>query len=232
MRRAVVCGLALGFAAPAAHAQAALLGPGAAFISIGVSQISNGELDDRLAAHGYPTFGRQATNIGIGGYRILSSGVMVVAELNGLMLGEKSYATGDVGFGGGHATLGVGYMFKLSRSARVYPRIGLGAGGFGVWFDKPADSVRFDDVLDNPVSTVTTHEPSMSRDGMVIDLGAGGELGRMRRGAGPIVGLRVGYLVAPFSSRWVSYDQKVSGGPDSNISGAYVRVVIGGAWRR
>ena len=62
------------------EAQSALLGPGAAFMGGGISGIGTGELDDRLAERGYPTFGGTAAAVSGGGYRILSNGVMLGAE--------------------------------------------------------------------------------------------------------------------------------------------------------
>ena len=215
-----------------AAAQASLLGPGAAFISGGVSQLATREIDDRLASEGYPTFGSTTTTIGIGGYRTLRSGLMLGAEFNGLIMGEKKAGDREIGFGGGYATLGAGYRVNVSPRIRVYPRIGLGGGGFGLWFDNDTDSVDFNSVLRDPQPVPATRETVMNRSGGVIDLGAGVEFLRSRRGSGALVGIRFGYLVAPFNSSWDQYSRKVTGGPDSSISGLYIRGVLGGAWSR
>jgi hypothetical protein len=226
--------IALAFAfcdAKPSNAQAALLGPGAAYIGEGISQLQTKNLDDRLAANGYPTFGRDAVTLGLGAYRILSTKVMLGFEGTGIIIGEEPHQGGEVGLGGGYATLGLGYMTQLSSRVRAYPRIGIGAGGFGLWIENADDSIPFDDVLANP-RPVENDETILSRDGFVTDIGAGIEfLPRQRRG--PMIGLRFGYLVAPFSSAWDLFeDRKATGGPDASISGPYIRVVIGGAWRR
>jgi hypothetical protein len=214
-----------------ADAQAALLGPGAAFIGAGVSHTRTTELDERLAAHGYPTFGRNPFTINLGAYRILSSRVLLGFEGNGLVFGEKSDEGGDVGTGGGYATLGVGYMLQLSPRIRAYPRLGIGAGGMGMWIENDADSIPFDDVLANP-RRGSNKETILSRDGFVADVGAGVEFLRARR-SGAMLGLRVGYLIAPFSSAWDLVDTgKASSGPDATIAGPYIKVLIGGAWTR
>jgi len=218
-------------AATSAGAQASLLGPGAAYIGGGVSRTETDELDDRLAAHGYPTFGNTPGAVTLGGYRILSSRVMLGAELNGLIFGEKKNGGREVGVGGGYATLGVGYMIDVSRRVRAYPRLGVGGGGFGVWIRDESDSVDFNSVLDNP-QPAPLRDPVLSRDGLVVDLGGGAQLMRSHRGRGPLIGLRFGYLFAPFDSSWDFYDRKATGGPDATISGPYVRIVVGGAWRR
>ena len=226
--------LALGAgAAGTAEGQQALLGPGAAFVAAGVSGMATGELDDRLAARGYPTFGRTATSLGIGAYRLLRSGVMLGGEAHGLIVGEETRGGRVAGLGGGHATLGVGYAVRLSPRARVYPRLGIGAGGLAMWIESAADTVDFDDVLADP-RPVAGRQPVLSRDGVVLDLGAGAELLPGGRGGGPLIGVRLGYLAAQFGSRadWQLHERTARGGPAATIAGPYVRVVIGGAWSR
>lgn len=211
-----------------AEAQADLLGPGAGFIAAGVSGIATEELDDWLAGRGYPTFGSTAVVIGLGGYRILSSGVMLGAEFNGLIIGEEPHEGRKMGLGGGYVTLGGGYMVNLSPRARVYPRVGVGAGGMGLWVESQ-DSVDFEDVLEGPVPDRAT---VLNRAGMVVDLGAGAEFLPGGPG-GPLIGLRAGYLAVPFNPDWVtSYGHPVRGGPEASIAGPYVRVTVGWAWRR
>lgn len=215
--------------AASAEAQADLLGPGAGFIAVGSSGIATGELDDWLAARGYPTFGGTAVSVGFGGYRTLSNGVMLGGEFNGLIIGEEEHEGREVGLGGGSLTLGVGYVVNLSPRARVYPRLGLGVGGMGLWIERQ-DTVGFEEVLAGETS-VPDRENVLSRDGMVVDLGAGAEfLPAGRRG--PLIGLRAGYLAANFGAEWDAYEHTVVGGPEASIAGPYARVTVGWAWRR
>jgi hypothetical protein len=232
VRRAALAGvlaLALSVGAETAQAQADFLGPGAGFISVGAQGIDTGELESFLDARGYPTFGRTAVTVGLGAYRILSSGVMLSGEFNGLIIGEEEHGGGDVGLGGGYVTLGVGYAVNLSPRARIYPRLGVGVGGMGLWVNQE-DTVAFEDVLSGR-TPIPLREPVLSRDGVVFDLGAGAEIlpGGRR---GPLIGVRAGYLAAPFSSDWDAYELTATGGPDSSISGPYARLTVGWAWRR
>lgn len=219
-------------AAGSAKAQAALLGPGAAYLGGGVSGIDTGALDDRLVSRGYPAFGGTAAVLGVGAYRILGGGVMLGFEGNGLVMGEEEHDGGEVGLGGGYATLGLGYAVRLSRRARAYPRLGIGVGGLGMWIESEEDSVDFDEVLEDPAPASGAREPVLSRDGVVLDAGGGLELTPMGRGSGVLVGVRFGYLYAPFESSWDFYERTAAGGPDASISGAYLRVIVGVAWRR
>jgi hypothetical protein len=196
---------------------------------VGASGIATGELDDWLAARGYPTFGRSAVAVGLGGYRILSSGVMLGGEFTGLVIGEEAHQGREVGLGGAYATLGVGYVVNLSPRLRVYPRLGLGGGGMALSVDS-RDSVDFEELLAG-LTPVPDRQTLLTRDGVVADLGAGAEyLPRGRRG--PLIGLRVGYVTASFSSTWHTDGHTVVGGPDASIAGPYVRMMVGWAWKR
>ena len=234
---AVLGALVFGIAANPLQGQAALIGPGAAFISGGVSQLSTGDLDDRLAAEGYPTFGRKASTLGVGAYRIFSNRILLGFEGHGFIVGDEEHQGRNVGLSGGYATLGVGYVFTASPRVRLYPRIGIGAAGIALEMESDADAVEFDDALTGGGPVPVDRDPVLSRDGIAFDVGAGIELLRTSRGSGPFIGLRVGYLAAPFDSSWdyyerASYVREATGGPDATPSGPYLRVVIGGAWRR
>ncbi|HEU0078448.1 MAG TPA: hypothetical protein VFQ76_12400, partial [Longimicrobiaceae bacterium] len=206
--------------------------PDAAFISAGVSGIATEELDDRLAARGYPTFGSTATAVGFGGYWGLPGGWMLGGEFNGLIIGDEPHQGRTVGLGGGYATLGVGYAVELSPRVRLYPRLGLGAGGLALWFESD-DTVGFDEVLADP-GPLPGRQPVLSHDGVVVDLGAGAELLPGGRGRGPLIGVRLGYLAALFGSDsdWQLYEYTASGGPPATIAGPYVRAVVGVGRRR
>jgi len=217
---------------PARAQRGLLLGPGAEFVGAGVSRLATGELDGRLAAQGYPTFGRTPLALSLGGHRILSSRLMLGAEWHGIIHGNEEHEGREVGLGGGYGTLALGYAVELSPRARVYPRLGLGGGGMGVWIETPRDAVGFDEVLGDPDShqdhvVGPDRQTTLSTGGMVVDLGAGGELLSRRGGRGPMIGLRLGYLAMPFRPSWRQFERPVSGGPRATLAGPYVRVVIG-----
>lgn len=222
--------LSLAIAGSPAGAQQSLLGPGAAFISLGGARVSTEALDERLAANSYPTFGTKAGGAGIGGYRIVRGNLLIGAEITGLDLGQKPHNGSQVWLGGGHGTLGIGFVKDLTPRVRVYPRLGLGGGGLTLLI-QTEDTTTFDAVLANPAPTAN-RDRHMSRDGGVIDLGGGLEF--QPRGGGPLIGVRLGYILASFgsTSNWQLLDGTATGGPDASISGPYLRLVLGGAWRR
>ena len=228
--RAAIVATAFACLAPArAAAQLDLLGPGAAFASVGGARVSTAELDDWLGARGFPTFGRSAVSIGIGGYRLFGNGVMLGAEAQGFVIGDDEVERGRVGLGAGYATVGVAYAIDVSPRLRVYPRVGLGPGGMALWVESE-DTLDFDDVLEDG-TPAPQRAPNLARDGLVVDLGAGAEL-LPRDRSGFTIGVRAGWLTGPFTDRWEMYEHEVRGGPDASLGGPYARVTFGWAWTR
>ena len=214
------------------RAQSALLGPGTAFFGIGTSGITTAPLDDRLAARGYPAMGRTAMAFNVGLYRILSGGVTLGAEWHGLNIGHGTRDGRAVDLGGGYGTIGIGYMVQLSPRARIYPRLGLGGGGLGLWLERDSATAGFDEVLADPEPVPVLRDPVLSRGGVVVDLGAGGEFLLRARGSGVLLGVRLGYLAAPSSNDWRLYSYFISDGPAATLAGPYIRALIGVAWKR
>lgn len=221
--------MCVGGAAPAAAQDDGFLRGAAGYLGIGMSGITTGELDDRLEARGYPTFGSTAVGMNLGAYGVLPSGIMLGGEWHGLIIGDGVHDGRRVGIGGGYGTLGLGYLIERSPRLRVYPRIGLGGGGMGLWFDRDS-VVAFDAVLANPRSA-PPREPVLSTGTAVIDLGAGAELLLGGWARGLLAGVRLGYLAAPFESNWSMHGVDVSGGPDASVAGPYIRFVVGAGGR-
>jgi hypothetical protein len=216
-----------------------VFGPGAEFIGVGVSRLETKALDDRLAASGYPTFGQTPRGVNLGGYRILWGAWTLGAEWHGIVFDGTTHDGREVGQGGGYGTVGVGRVVELSPRIRVYPRLGLGGGGMGLWIEDPeVPPVAFDDVLRDPARY---RDPLGSRArttvisyaSAVMDFGAGAELLSRLSGRGPMIGLRVGYLAVPSSTRnWQLYDRRISDGPAASIAGPYIRLLLGTGRRK
>ena len=229
--------LVLGAATRLPAQEQLLFGPGAEFFGLGLSRLATGELDDRLAAQGYPTFGRTAVGVSLGGYRIFRRRWTLGAEWQGIIQGAEEHQGRTVGFGGGYGTIGVGRVVELSPRVRVTPRVGFGGGGFGLWFDRPEPSVGFDAVLGDPDryrDSVRGYlsETVLSHGSALVDLGVGVELLARATGRGPMLGLRVGYLAMPSTTEWQLRERPVTGGPEASLAGPYVRVMIGTGRRR
>ena len=232
-RIAIIAGLAFSITA-SIPAQAQWF-QGAGYIAAGVSGTSTGKLNDMLTASGYPAFGGTAADISIGAYATIARRILLGAEWNGLILGEQQHQQRSVWLGGGYGTLGAAYAVNISRPPRIYPLLGIGIGGLGLLFESSEDTVAFRDVLadaDGQADLSRGFEPSLTREHSVVDIGAGAEFLSSRSGRGTLIGLRLGYVVAPSSSRWQLNHRAVSDGPSATMAGPYVRVLLGlGAWR-
>jgi hypothetical protein len=214
-----------------ASAQQALLRPGAFFFSVGGAHVATSELDDRLRANNYPTFGQGAGSAGIGGYLTLSNRIMLGAEITGVSFEKKPHNGDEVGLAGGHATFTLGYMKELSPRWRVYPRFGLGAGGLTLWVQN-SDTATFDSILANP-QPVVERTRLLTSDGGVVDLGVGAEFLPHRTG-GWVLGARTGVLLAGSRGghEWWTQNGIATNAPDASLTGFYLRLVVGGAWSR
>lgn len=209
---------------------------GAGYIGAGCAGTATGELDDVLSARGYPTFGRSSVILGIGMYGTIDNRVMLGGEWNGLIKGNREHEGRTVYLGGGYGTLGIGYAVNMSRRLRVYPRVGVGVGGFGLVFETREDTVNFDDALADPdgyAEMSRGYLPSFNREHGVVDVGAGLEYMPTRSGRGTFIGLRLGYLFASSSdTAWEFNKRPVTGGPPASVAGPYIRMVLGAGARR
>jgi hypothetical protein len=199
------------------------------FFATGLSEIATTGLNDRLAATGHPTFGSRPIAINLGAYRLLRSGVMLGGEWHFLDVGHDEHQGREVGLGAGYATLGIAYAFSPTQRVRVYPRLGLGIGGMGLWSEERDSSVAVD--LDSWLADPRADPEftTLSQGSMVVDLGGGAEL-LLRRNGGPLVGARLGYVATPFDQGWTRDGRPVTGAPSATVAGPYVRIVMG--WRR
>lgn len=193
------------------------------------------EVDDRLAGRRYPRLAGQVHSATLGGYRTLGRGILIGAEWNGLLIGQGTGAGGrGVGMGGGYATVAVGLATDISPRIRILRRLGFGLGGIGLWFegeDSPEQptEIRFDEVLENPDRFLMPgNEPlTLSRDGVVIDLGVEMEVAVRPAGRSPVLGIRVGYLAEPWPGSWHLKGAEVIDAPAASIDGPYLRIFTG-----
>ena len=160
---------------------------------------------------------------------------MLGGEWTGLIMGDDEHEGRKVGLGGGYGTLGLGYVVDLSPRVRVYPRLGLGGGGMGLWIESRADAVDFDEVLANPdrhsERADSTRQTVLSRGSALLDLGAGADFLPGGWARGLVIGVRLCYLAAPSGSGWGLYERDARGGPAATFTGPYFRVVLGGGPR-
>lgn len=229
----------MGLSGPAALAQAppddaasdrpAPHGGGAGFFAIGTNAVGIDALNDRLDAAGYPTFGAAFLSLGGGGYSVVGGRVLLGGEGHGLIRPAQTVGGRDVTVGGGYGLATLGYLAVARSNWRVYPQLGLGAGGFTVDIGSTGEAA-FDDVLDDP-----NRRAELTRGSLLVSLAANAtytfsgpdEAGGFR------IGLQAGYLLAPLSGDWQLDDTALDDAPDtSGFGGPFVRLLIGGGGGR
>ncbi|RMF62494.1 MAG: hypothetical protein D6743_12075 [Calditrichaeota bacterium] len=201
---------------------------GSGYFMVGGHQLRLSALNAALSRHGYPTFSQGFVSLGGGGYGFFNR-LMVGGEGHGLLSPDGSRRRGDfkTSLTAGYGFFDLGYLIVADGPMRVYPVFGFGGGGLSLKI-RPTESLTFDDVLSDPRRGAT-----LSTGGLLLNLGFGaeyafytGEDGAYRRGL--VVGLRVGYVLAPVKGDWSLEGLDVGGGPDLGITGPYVRLLFGG----
>lgn len=197
---------------------------GGGFFAIGVHAAEIDPLNERFRGAGYPTFPSEMIAVGGGGYGVVAHRLLLGGEGYGLIAPSRGYQGREISVGGGYGLFTVGYRFRLASELRAYPQVGVGGGGLSVEIAS-AGSERFEDVLENPNRSATLEKGSF-----LISLGVGLEY-RFRMSEkrnGFQIGLRAGYLLAPYESDWQLDNSQLSGGPDATLDGPFLRLLIGG----
>lgn len=196
------------------------------YFLIGPQWLQLGDLNDRLAGAGYAGFEESFLSIGGGGHAIIGRWI-VGGEGHGVVHREAQNGAFNTKIGGGWGAFNVGYVVWRPGDIFVYPKLGVGGGGYDLTFAS-REAVTFDDLLANPA-----RESRVTMGGLLVDLGVGADwliaLGaRRHHGRGGLVlGLRAGYLLMPLRSDWTLDEVEASGGPNVGIQGPYVRAAIG-----
>ncbi|MFB6278570.1 MAG: hypothetical protein ABEK75_03620 [Salinibacter sp.] len=197
---------------------------GAGFFAIGTHFTDLGPLNSQLSSAGYPTFASETVSIGGGGYGVTNR-ILLGGEGHGLITADRGLNGRNVSVGGGYGLFTLGYLFRPSPSARVFPQLGLGGGGLRLEIGSAGDASEFDDVLSNPNRRAT-----VGRASLLVRLGAGleYEFSAPDEEGGFRLGLRAGYMLSPLNSDWQLDETSLSGGPDATMQGPFIHLTIGG----
>lgn len=199
---------------------------GAGFFAIGTNVIGIDALNDRLESFGYPTFGSAFLSLGGGGYGLVGGRFVLGGEGHGLIRPAQSVGGREVTAGGGYGLATLGYLAVAQSNWRVYPQVGVGAGGLTLDIGSTGAVTDFDDVLDDP-----NRRAELTRGSLLVSLAVNltyDAFSAPEDEGGFRVGLQAGYLLAPLSSDWQLDDATLDDGPDAGFGGPFVRLLIGG----
>ena len=204
----------------------------------GWQNLDLGNLNGALTEAGYPAFDEGVFTVG--GFGLGSSvRFLIGGEGHGLITNEETTAEGTfrTRLSGGYGLFTVGYLAAQGPRWDVYPLVGVGAGGLTMEIVERS-SPTFDDVLDEPARS-----SRLTTGGFLASLGVGADL---RFGSphdwrdeddeddeegegGLLLGLRAGWLWSPGDWQWELDElNDVAGGPETNLTGFYIRVSLGG----
>ena len=202
---------------------------GKGYFMIGWSSLDLAPLNEVLVPNGYPTFSEDFMSLGGGGHAVLGRLVLggqghgYLAQGHDAVLPAGNYRTSVAG---GAGFFDVGLVLWSRGSTTFTPMVGLGGGGIELDI-RELSSPSFSEVLAQP-----GRRSKLNTGGFLLDLGA--SLDRILDGGrgygygGPLIGVRAGWVLAPFPGHWQLHGQDVAGGPELGFTGPYVRFMFGG----
>jgi hypothetical protein len=188
------------------------------------------ELNATLRRSSYPAFSDNLFSFGGGGHLIINR-LLIGGEGHGLLTKEKSVVLAnrlyksslEISYG----FVTAGYQVIANGGFSFYPLLGIGGGIISMKIHEKTPA-SFDEILANPGRNAT-----LTMAGFLVHASLGGDYffvvdqdAGERRGL--IVGFRAGYNFAPLKSDWQLDEFEIAGGPDIDVTGPYVRLLIGG----
>ena len=208
----------LTLAVPAGGDEPALRGTGA--LMLGGTSLGLNGLNASLTRTGRPALPSSFATLG-------GDGHLLVGRL--LLGGEGHSLIGRaVGAGNARASLrgfcgffDLGYVVHAARALVVYPLFGVGAGAVTLSLDGRA-APSFDASL-----AVRGERLRLQKSGFLLNFALGADRHFPPFGGRLLVGVRLGYILAPVRSDWELGGREIEGGPDADWTGPYLRVSIG-----
>jgi hypothetical protein len=200
---------------------------GMGYFMIGGGTLDIDAINTRMQTAGLSTLSDNFLSLGGGGYAI--HGRLILGGEGHSLLGEEvSNESFTTSIGAGYGFFNIGYSLHSSGSLIVYPMFGIGGGAMSISMMEKGTSPSFDQILNDPKRSVV-----LSTGGWLINLALGTDymfiMEENEEGKGGfILGLRIGYVLAPIKGDWSMDGIDISGGPDIGITGPYIRLMIGG----
>lgn len=208
----------LALAVPAAGDKPSVRGTGG--LMFGGTSLGLDGLNASLRRSGRPAI--PSSYATLGGYgHVLVGRLLLGGEGNALIgraAGEGDMRASVRGFCG---FFDLGYAVHAGRALVVYPLFGVGAGAVTLGLDgRSAQS--FDASLAGRGEKLR-----LQKSGFLLNFALGADTLVPPFGGRLLVGVRLGYVVAPVRSDWELGSREVEGGPDADWTGPYLRISIG-----
>jgi hypothetical protein len=199
---------------------------GAGYFMPGASMLNVNNLNAMLNNAGYPSLSGNLISYGGGGHGVWNRWV-IGGHGHSLVGTPENSNNYTLDLAGGMGFIDFGYTLFTRPKMDIYPLLGIGLGGItlDIAEDTPQD---FMDLLNNPDSGT-----EISQGGFLLDFSINAtylidmaDLPFEREGL--IIGLQGGYVLDPTDNTWYMNGNEVSNGPVMNMSGPYLRLLVGG----
>ena len=202
------------------------------YLMIGSPTFDIDGLNEKLTGKGYSEMSDTFYSLGGGGFANVSDrfmfgfeGQLFFNNKETSTIGTDTYASRIIG---GYGLLNTGYLAVKNDHLDLYPVIGIGVGGMRYNIVQTS----FDSILDNPHGNT-----NIATYSFLLNFALGTEYkfkisGDDNEKSFFTIGLRGGYLYAPFETGWYNDEFGLSGAPDGGINGPYICLTIGGSGQK
>jgi hypothetical protein len=197
----------------------------AAYVMFGLNHMGASTLNDFLYTRGHPTVVSDYLSLGFGGHIIHNK---LVLGFEVVKLFEKESATVkefNTAAGAKYSVLNFGYLAHSKKGLMYYPYLGVGLGELKLRIrENSIDS--FEDFTGAQKGSESKRRNSLVNVGGALDYFH--KYNPKKKGKNSLMmGIRAGYLFSPWRFKWRVNHVAVPDGPNSGISGFYIRFVLG-----
>lgn len=202
---------------------------GLGFMSVGVmvgpiGDIGSG-LSNEFALGAGATSPEFAYTIGGGGRMLAFQRLVLGGKGFGLFAPQFGGINGTAKLGGGGGGLELGFAAVNTRKWLFFPYFGVGGFGLGLDVRNESDSA----IVFGDADAIRPGESDTYSSGFVyIEVGAGIHRLLLIEDGGFAVGFDIGGIFSAAPTRWVSDNQDIRGVDRPRLSGAYLRLTLGG----
>lgn len=201
----------------------------AGYLILGARNMNLTNLNHYLTGSGHPAVQNSTFTLGLGGHVVHNKtvvGIEIVRTRENPDTGSGAFNTSARA---AHTALNIGRLIFSNKGTMAYPYIGIGAGTLTMRItENNIDS--FEDITDYQKGS------QAKRNNVLVNIGFATDYfykyREKKKGQNNLfIGIRVGWLVSPFRSKWRVNNIAVDDGPNSGITGPYIRITVGlGGW--
>lgn len=201
----------------------------AAYVMFGVSRLNMAQLNSYLESSDLPEADEYYFSYGLGGHVIHNKfvvGLEIVRTFEKHSLATDGFRTSTRSK---YGVLNFGYLLRSKKGLMNYPYLGVGIGKL-VLRTTENNIKTFDDITGYQRGSESSTTNLLLNLGFAVDYFY--KYNEKKKGQNNLViGIRIGWIFSPVRYDWRVNHIRVADGPDSGITGPYLRFTIGlGGW--